>query len=346
MDIMGLPHIVDNAMDYAIPTWVRDADKIGHSLIFLDERNTADPSLQPALLQMLRDGRVGDYTLKHTVRFISACNPVDEGANASDEAPALANRSAHVDWPMPDLDDWADHTLGSVMALPGTSEAAAHSKANPAIAKKIEKDVIKRWPDVAQKWHSAVYSFLKRRPEFTHKMPDVMDPEASKAWPSPRTWEMAIKGLAGGEIHGMDFSEQMQLVQHFVGQAAAFEFSEWYVRQELPDPADVLMKRVEFNHQIGRNDRTFAVIDSCVALCRTCTDKKLQKQYVNALWDLMGSLAHTYKDVVGRGVTKMHRAGFNQEVPVPHNSKGYKVCVDVFKATLHELREQGKVSRK
>jgi len=337
MDIMGLPHIVDGAMEYAIPTWVRDADAVGHSLIFLDERNTADPTLQPAMLRMLRDGVVGDHTLKHTVRFISACNPVDEGANASDEAPALANRSGHIDWQMPSLDEWIDYTVGSVTALPGSSDAAAHKKANPAMAKKIEKEVCQKWPDTVSRWAANVGSFLKRRPEFHHKMPDVMDPEAAKAWCSPRTWDLAIRGLAGGEIHGMDHAERMQLVEHFVGQAAAFEFSQWYIRQDLPDPADVLSGRVSFIHEPSRLDRTFAVIDSCVTLCRTCTDKKLQKKYVNALWDIMGSLAMTYKDAISRGVTQMIRAGRNQELPIPHNSQGYKLCVDVFKDVVQRI---------
>ncbi len=58
----------------------------------------------------------------------------------------------------------------------------------PLAALVEEERVMNAWPNAEAKAKGLVAGFLRRRPELLHKQPKADDPQASRAWPSRRTW--------------------------------------------------------------------------------------------------------------------------------------------------------------
>ena len=100
-DFAGLPVRTDAGVVFEPPAWARrTAEYDGVSLVFFDEVNTATPATQNALMRVVLKGQVGDLDLGEGVRFAAAANPPSQNSAAWDLSAPLANRFAHLDWPV------------------------------------------------------------------------------------------------------------------------------------------------------------------------------------------------------------------------------------------------------
>ena len=226
-----------------------------------------------------------------------------------------------------------------ITAVPGSAEAKAHISPDATVAQKLEAQVLKQWPEESAKAFALVSSYLERRPAMMHNCPKDGDPEASKSWPSARTWELAVRGLAGGRIHGMDVNEQMQMVSAFVGETAACDFMEWVTKQDLPNPVDLLTGKATFAHDRSRGDRTYAVLSSCTSLCKATVEKGKQKAYVEATWKLIGVLSMTDPDTVVGAIGDLIRG--EKEGMAKVRNADYRKVMDDFQDVVkmaHQAR--------
>ena len=288
-DFLGLPvPREDGSVGYAPPSWALRAAAAKHAIIFLDEINTAPPAVQAALLRVVLDRVVGDFALPSTVRILAAQNSVEDAAGGHDLAAPLANRFGSLpDWTGPDCQEW-----GSWLLQAGNGNET--DVATTAAAE--EARVLKLWPSAYAKAAGIVTSFLRRKPSLLHAQPESGSPEASLAWPSRRTWEMAPRALAASEIHHQDESESDRYVGAFVGTAAMRELRSWLVNVDLPDPAELLDGAVEWRHDPDRLDRTMVVCSSCAALVAPhSAEKRLPR--AEACWALIQGLMEV-SDVV------------------------------------------------
>ena len=113
-DIKGIPYFDSNTgkMVWAPPLELPDAElasKHKQIILFMDEMNSAAPSVQAAAYQLVLNRRVGTYQLPDNVVMVAAGNrETDKGVTYRMPAP-LANRFVHlemtVDWD--DYFDWA-----------------------------------------------------------------------------------------------------------------------------------------------------------------------------------------------------------------------------------------------
>ena len=113
-DIKGIPYFdsVDQTMVWAPPSELPSkafAAKHKSIILFLDEMNSAAPSVQAAAYQLILNRRVGQYELPDNVVIVAAGNrETDKGVTYRMPAP-LANRFVHlemaVEWD--DYFDWA-----------------------------------------------------------------------------------------------------------------------------------------------------------------------------------------------------------------------------------------------
>jgi hypothetical protein len=113
-DIKGIPFFNSNTntMEWAPPSELPSkefAAKHKQVILFLDEMNSAAPSVQAAAYQLVLNRRVGTYHLPDNVVLVAAGNrETDKGVTFRMPAP-LANRFVHlemtVDWD--DYFDWA-----------------------------------------------------------------------------------------------------------------------------------------------------------------------------------------------------------------------------------------------
>jgi len=109
-DIKGIPYFNanDNTMSWAPPVELPTeefASKYKNVILFLDEMNSAPPSVQAAAYQLILNRRVGTYHLPKNVIVVAAGNrEADKGVTYRMPAP-LANRFVHLELRV-DFEDW------------------------------------------------------------------------------------------------------------------------------------------------------------------------------------------------------------------------------------------------
>lgn len=273
-------------LSYPAPDWTEKFEELGEGLVVVDEIGSCPPAIQPALLGLVQERRVGGYQLPKRVRVIGAGNPANMAAGGWDIAPPVANRMGHIQWDAPDADEWGSWLLGS-----------SNEEGSKLDVSKEEKRVLAAWPEAFARAAGLVSAFVKRRPELLHKMPAEGDAQASRAWPSPRTWEYATRALASSMVHGLDEVATDELLSAFIGNGAAGEFATWREQTDLPDPADVLDGKVKFVAEETRMDRTLATLSACSALVHPAKAEKREER-AKMLWKLLGEVMGKTPDLV------------------------------------------------
>jgi len=110
-DIKGIPYFDANQgkMVWGAPSELPTEDfakQFPHVILFLDEMNSAAPSVQAAAYQLILNRRVGQYRLPDNVLIVAAGNrEADKGVTYRMPAP-LANRFVHLEMRV-DFDDWS-----------------------------------------------------------------------------------------------------------------------------------------------------------------------------------------------------------------------------------------------
>ena len=109
-DIKGIPYFNSNSksMEWSSPSELPDekmSKKYKNIILFLDEMNSAAPSVQAAAYQLILNRKVGTYELPENVVIVAAGNrEADKGITYRMPAP-LANRFIHLEM-KPAFDDW------------------------------------------------------------------------------------------------------------------------------------------------------------------------------------------------------------------------------------------------
>lgn len=290
----------DGVLCYPPPEWTERLDTERGGLVFVDELTTAPPALQAPLLGLIHARRIGGTVLNGHVRVLGAANPVAQAAGGYDLAPALSNRLGHIDWVAPTADEWADWLVSDAGRGPNPSAP----KPSPTAE---EARVLELWPAAFAKAAGQMAAFVRRRSELHNKMPNEGDPQASRAWASSRSEELAARMLAAGVVHGLSEVETDALMSGFVGAAFVTEFATFRSAVDLPDPGDLLDGKVKFEHKPTRLDRTAAVLDSCTALVlnEKCPNRAPR---VEALWEVMGKITAQAADLAAVPARLLMRA--------------------------------------
>jgi len=105
-DLRGIPFRSDNQVDWAVPSILPDIGRHGEKgILFLDEINSAPPSVSAAAYQLILDRRLGEYVVPDGWAIFAAGNRQgDRGVTYTMPAP-LANRFSHFELET-HLDDW------------------------------------------------------------------------------------------------------------------------------------------------------------------------------------------------------------------------------------------------
>lgn len=247
------------------------------------------PTIQAALLRMILDGALGDYVFPPGVRFLAAANPTEDAAGGWDLAAPLANRFGHVTWDVPSSVDWVDWLLGDGGSVSNTEVGVDAATAEEAF-------VMARWDDAFAVAKGMVAGFIQARPDLLFKMPEYGSAALSRAWASPRSWELATRALAGAAVHGLSGSLTDDLFATFVGDGISVEFSTFRNGLLLPNPADILDGVIAFEHDAIRLDRTVAILAACLALVVGPRCPNLDAR-VNVLWGILEGLLSQAADL-------------------------------------------------
>ncbi|MCD6341095.1 MAG: AAA family ATPase [Desulfurococcales archaeon] len=241
-DFAGLPIVEDKRTYLAPPAWATRLAEAGRGILFLDEINTAPPAVQAVLMQVVLNKVVGELRLPQKVAVIAAANPPEEATGGWDLSAPLANRFVHIHWKL-DVDRWIQGMI-SGWPLPNIPVLPENWDTNVPVCRAL------------------IASFIKIRPHLLSQVPND-EGKAGKAWPSPRTWEMAaIVYAAAQTLNDKDLT--MELIAGCVGESAALEFMAWIDEQDLPDPEELLRDPDSFKLP-NRGDKIYAVLSSVVA---------------------------------------------------------------------------------
>ena len=107
-DLKGIPFFDSNSKEaiWAAPNFL-PKDKTSSGILFLDEINTAAPSVQAAAYQLILDRKIGDYELPLNWAIIAAGNDIDDGGVVYDMPSPLSNRFIHLEMNV-DFNDWKE----------------------------------------------------------------------------------------------------------------------------------------------------------------------------------------------------------------------------------------------
>lgn len=250
-DFAGLPIVPEDPTVHGVPMappdWAVRLVRAGHGLLFLDELSTAPPAVQAALLRLVLERRVGSLCLPPGVRIVAAANPRSSAADGWELSPPLANRFVHLQWTH-------DHDV-VVRGLGGTWPRAVLPRLDPG-----------RLPESVAFARRAVCTLLAARPGLVHRLPDNEN-QRGGPWPSPRTWDMALRLLAFAAAAGASREVLSMLVRGTVGDGPGLELLASLDRMDLPDP-EALLADPAGAVLPERGDLRRAVLDGVVAAVR------------------------------------------------------------------------------
>ncbi|MDA8319438.1 MAG: MoxR family ATPase [Actinomycetota bacterium] len=231
------------SVEFAPPRWAVTLAAAGHGLVFFDEISTAPPAVQAALLRVVLERTVGDLTLPASVSVVAAANPPEQAADGWDLSAPLANRFCHLDWPVDPRTVAAGFSAG--WPVPGLP------------------DLPDGWEDRVPVTRSWIAGFFTVRPPLVLAPPE--DPAAAgRAWPSPRTWDLAARLHAAALAAGASDLIVSLLIRGCVGPGPGAEFWTWLAEADLPDPEAVLADPESFVLP-ERGDRAYAALSSVAA---------------------------------------------------------------------------------
>ena len=270
-DFSGLPVVLDGVVRFAPPRWAERLADAGHGVLFLDEISTAPPAVQAALLRVVLERVVGDLALPDGVVVVAAANPPEQAADGWDLSAPLANRFCHLDW----------------RVEPAAFAQGVAGGWAPA-----------RVPLLPEAWETQlgaakglIAAFISARPVLAVDVPtDAM--RAGRAWPSPRTWEMAARLWTAATLAGASPAARAALVTGTVGEAAGLELLTWEAEMDLPDPEAVLADPDSF-HLPERSDRAYAVLSAVAAV--VAADTTVERW--NAGWRVLAKAGERSPDV-------------------------------------------------
>lgn len=257
---------------------IRELIKDGEpAIVFLDEINGAPPATQGAIQSFIHERVVGDERLPGHIRIIAAANDVEIATGGYDLPPALANRFVHVTDPGPTARDWISWLTG-----------ANSSKLQLALSK-IEDMIADEWPNIYPESQALFAGFMESLgATYLHKRPEVGDPQASKAWPSHRTWDYALRAYTTARIMDKNDTVRDACLEACVGPAAATAFIEYANETDVPKPTDMLEGK--WQPDKDRLDIIFAAYTGMVAYVVQRPDQKDKVRCALKAWPMIGKL--------------------------------------------------------
>jgi hypothetical protein len=105
-----------------------------------------------------------------------------------------------------------------------------------------------------------VAGFIHARPHLLLQVPKETALQG-RAWPSPRSWDNASRGLAA---FGLDPVAGAEAVVGAVGDGPGMEFIAWVREMDLPDPETLLADPASFRLPT-RGDMAYAILAAVVA---------------------------------------------------------------------------------
>lgn len=270
-----------------VEEWMHEMFSWERGVVFVDELSTVPGVVQAVLLRAIREGVWASREAPKGVRFLAAMNPSSIAAGGHKISQPLANRFGWLDFPVPTVDSWSEFMM---MSGPDTTMEALDAGSE-------EDRVSGLWANEYAKSVGFMAAAVKRLPHTLFAKPQNNDPQASRAWSSPRTMEYATRAMASAAVHGLSQADSDIFMAAFIGETTASEIIAFKNTMDLPDPGDVLDGVVKFKHNRKRIDKTWAVLSSCTTLITPTTAEKRDDRAA-VMWEILDDVADDASDLV------------------------------------------------
>lgn len=264
-DLKGMPYIArsddSTFVDFARPYFIVNATK-RPTLLFFDELNLAPKAVRDACLRIVLEKAIDEIKLPPHTRVLAASNPPEVSQGWELSMP-LANRFVHIQFPVPSAPSLASYFR--------TKEFNIDEEIAERLSAVWEND---QSPYIA-KWSNTISVYLEkvnpaevfRSPKEGTEFPDNL------AYPTPRSWEFAMKLLAAADIYEASPLDKysvsdlhLVVVAGAIGFAAARQLINWLQNLDVPDTFALLEGKAKFP---TREDIQFLVLNNIVSLFRS-----------------------------------------------------------------------------
>ena len=167
-----------------------------------------------------------------------------QNSGAWDLSVPLANRFAHLHWPLR-VDEWQSGYLDGWPDLMPLGIDAAPSAAAVRCQRRLQT------------------AFVVRRPQLLCDPPDGS--VSPQGWPSPRSWDRLAYCTAAAHQAQAGDTVCAVIAAALVGEAAAAEFLAFVDNPDMPEPADLLTDPERFCELVS-GDQQLAALDAVAAL--------------------------------------------------------------------------------
>ena len=259
-------------LDPLAPFWIIEANHLCETtdkgvVLILDELNTCPPPVQAAMLRVVNERMAGGVRLHPRIRIIAFMNPPEIAAEAGGVpiAPAMSNRVGHFDWVAPTIAEYTDHIMGV---------SAGEDLEEMPSARAIEESIMSKWHEYFVRAAGETTAYLSANSKQANSMPASAD-DRHGPWPSYRSWENAMRHLAGARLHGSGTADQKTCVAAHVSKGVADEFFVYLKAKDIPDAGEWMARRVKLEISATRMDVAATVLRTSVALLTSTKDNDL-----------------------------------------------------------------------
>ncbi len=286
-------------------------EKGKESVLFLDELTSTPEDVRPALLRVINERAAGDTPIP--ARVVAAANPEEYAVGGLLLEAPIANRVLHLSWEM--------RPQEFVQALREGFESLY-----PPIPPTPSPEALEHaWAEARE----LLALFLERNPGAAYQMPK--DDQASRAWPSYRTWYLAAKYLGTARALNMDEEVQALGVVGLVGQTG-YAFLAFIRDLDLPHPADVLRNPTLVP---SRDDRAYATLQAVI----TWTATNWSRENWLAAQRVLSYVGETKPDIAAPAASRLIRTYAEAREKRKPTWDFDPVFINTFRPVLERIKE-------
>lgn len=283
--------------------WAAELAKLGRAVLFLDELTTAPAAVQNAMLGIVLNRVIGELRLPGGIRVMAAANPPDQTVGGRELGPAQANRFSHWE-ARPQLLGWVRYMERSIAA----DEVKVASARGTAA--EHEAWVLSEWSAAYDLAVSLTTTFVQSTTsdgvlDTLHKLPAEDSPAYGRAWPSPRSWELFTRALAGARIHDLGVAEERKIAESLLGPSVAASLAQWLAYKDLPAPGELLDGKADWQHSDDRPAATIVTLAAAVRFLKTADHGKRAEARAKRLFALISDLSGHRPDLAAHAIRPM-----------------------------------------
>jgi hypothetical protein len=208
----------------ALPEWFEYAMAHPRTIIFFDEIGSISEDVQASMLSVIEEREIDGVKLPDEVRFIAAGNDIDQAANGQYLAPPFANRFAHHNFNLPDM-DWVDG---------------------------FRQNFGKPADDRLKAELARLSGYLYTNSTAISPKVDTNPEKSGKAWASRRTWTKLAQALA--HTAPEDRIVRDMTIASLVGLDQGAAFKTWDAALNFPEIDELLALAKDEKHDWGSYD--------------------------------------------------------------------------------------------